>query len=122
MADGLAATARPTATTGPPRAELIRVGDLLLDPLSTEVTWRGEALAAAGDWPNAARSYLESFSGSPQGAKAPEALYRLGLALGRLDQLEEACLTLAEVRRRYPSIPAELGAKVDAERQALSCG
>jgi len=45
VADGLAATARPTATTGPPRAELIRVGDLLLDPLSTEVTWRGEALA-----------------------------------------------------------------------------
>ncbi len=84
--------------------------------------WRGEALAAAGDWPNAARSYLESFSGAPQGAKAPEALYRLGLALGRLDQIEEACLTLAEVRRRYPSIPAELGAKVDAERQALNCG
>lgn len=84
--------------------------------------WRGEALAAAGDWPNAARSYLESFSGSPQGSKAPEALYRLGLALGRLDQVEEACLTLSEVPRRYPSIPAELGAKVDAERQALGCG
>ncbi len=84
--------------------------------------WRGEALAASGDWPNAARSYLESFSGSPQGPKAPESLYRLGVALGQLGQVEEACLTLSEVRRRYPSVPAELGARVDAERQALGCG
>ncbi|WFE19553.1 winged helix-turn-helix domain-containing protein [Solwaraspora sp. WMMD937] len=43
-ADGLPAAAGPSAV-GPSRTGLTRLGDLLLDPVSTEVTWRGEALA-----------------------------------------------------------------------------
>ncbi|MEM9640509.1 MAG: tol-pal system protein YbgF [Pseudomonadota bacterium] len=83
--------------------------------------YRGESLAATGDWNNAARAYLDSFSGTPQGTKAAEALYRLGLSLGRLGRASEACLTLSEVPRRYPSISAELAAQTESERRALSC-
>ncbi|MFV2108063.1 winged helix-turn-helix domain-containing protein [Micromonospora sp. LOL_015] len=43
--DGLPAYARPTATAGRSPAGPTRLGDLLIDPVSTEVTWRGEALA-----------------------------------------------------------------------------
>jgi len=35
----------PTATAGRSPAGLTRLGELLIDPVSTEVTWRGEALA-----------------------------------------------------------------------------
>ncbi|MGR3290207.1 MAG: tol-pal system protein YbgF [Paracoccaceae bacterium] len=64
--------------------------------------FRGEALFALGDTANAARAYLESFSGSPDSRRAPEALFRLGVALGALGQANEACISLREVGVRFP--------------------
>ncbi len=76
-------------------------------PLSAEAHFfRGEALFALGDTANAARAFLESFSGSPVGARAPDALYRLGLALGELGQINEACISLGEVGARFPHASA----------------
>ena len=66
---------------------------------------RGQALEALGEMPNAARAYLESFSGDPTGQVAPEALYKLGFALGSLGQTQDACLTLSEVAIRFPNSP-----------------
>ncbi|MFV2036538.1 MAG: tol-pal system protein YbgF [Paracoccaceae bacterium] len=71
-------------------------------PLAGEAEFfRGEALFALGDTANAARAYLESFSGTPQGPRAPDALYRLGVSLGDLGQINEACISLAEVGVRF---------------------
>lgn len=81
--------------------------------------WRGEALAALSDWKNAARSYLESFSGSPLNPKAPDAFYKLGVSLGKLSQIEAACETLGELSRRYPA--AAVVPQAAAEMQTLGC-
>ncbi|MBF9034651.1 tol-pal system protein YbgF [Rhodobacterales bacterium HKCCE2091] len=89
-------------------------------PLSAEAHFlRGEAAAANGDWSTAARAYLDGFSGSPDSPRAPMSLTRLGTALAELGQVSEACLTLAEVERRYPGTPAV----ADAQRAmaGLSC-
>ena len=83
--------------------------------------WRGEALAAQGNWNAAARSYLDSFSGAPQGTKAPEALLRLGISLGRLGQVNEACMTLNEVSKRFPDAAADVSSRTSSELRALSC-
>jgi len=72
---------------------------------------RGQALEALGEMPNAARAYLESFSGDPTGEVAPEALYKLGFSLGALGQIQDACLTLGEVGIRFPNSPAALEAQ-----------
>lgn len=89
-------------------------------PLTGEAHyWKGAAQAGQGDWGSAARSFLESFSGSPQGTKAPDALYRLGISLRELGQTEEACLMLSEVPIRYPASPVL--AESAAERSALGC-
>lgn len=89
-------------------------------PLSSEAQFRrGEALAATSDWRGAARSYLDSFSGAPEGQFAPRALFRLGVSLGKLGQVEQACLTLAEVDNRYPG--SGLAGDVASEKQALAC-
>ena len=89
-------------------------------PLSTDAQYRrGEALAATGDWRAAARSYLDAFSGAPQGPQAPQALYRLAVSLGKLGQVDEACRTLNEVDNRYPG--SAVAGDVASERQALSC-
>ena len=89
-------------------------------PLTGEAHyWKGAAMEGQGNWAAAARSLLESFSGSPQGTKAPEALYRLGISLRELGQIDEACLMLSEVPLRYPA--SHILEEAAAERLALGC-
>ena len=89
-------------------------------PLASEAQYRrGQALAASGDWKGAARSYLDAFSGAPQGPQAPHALYQLAVSLGKLGQVNEACLTLNEVDSRYPG--SEVAGDVADQRQVLAC-
>ena len=89
-------------------------------PLSSKAQLAyGAALEGQGDLTGAARAYLAAFSQKPNGADAPEALYRLGHGLGRLGQTKEACVTLAEVGLRFPGgAPAQ---KAEAERSRLGC-
>jgi tol-pal system protein YbgF len=90
------------------------------DPLIGEVHYlRGEALDALGDKAGAAQAYFESFSGSPAGARAPDAMLRLGLAMAELGQWVDACILLSEVGLRFPGTPAVAGA--DAARLSLKC-
>lgn len=89
-------------------------------PLSAEAHYlRGDAEASQGAWSRAARAYLDAFTASPDGGRAPAALTSLGVSLGRLGQLEEACLTLGEVAVRYPGSPAV--GEANAERIRLNC-
>lgn len=89
-------------------------------PLTSDAQFRlGEALAAQSDWQGAARSFLDAFSGAPEGPVAPRALYRLAVSLAEIGQQPEACLTLTEVDTRYPR--SDVAADVAAQRQALGC-
>jgi tol-pal system protein YbgF len=89
-------------------------------PLEAEATMlRGEAFEGLGEMANAARAYLESFSGDPTGPTAPQALYKLGFSLGQVGQLQDGCLTLAEVSVRFPASAAVSQAK--AAMSSLGC-
>lgn len=91
-------------------------------PLTSEAQFRrGHALAGMQDWGGAARSFLDSFSGAPDGAWAAESLFELSVSLGQLEQVEQACLTLDEIRNRYPTKIAEMGDKIAAQKQQMSC-
>ncbi|MFC2966489.1 tol-pal system protein YbgF [Acidimangrovimonas pyrenivorans] len=81
--------------------------------------YRGWALEQMGQTADAARAYLDSFSGSPDGVRAPDALTRLGINLGKLGQVQEACVTLGQVSVRYPDSSAV--ADADKARQNLGC-
>lgn len=80
--------------------------------------YRGQALEALGDTTNAARAYLESFSGAPDNPMAADALYHLGLALNQLGQINEACISLTQVAVKYPASPVV----TDAEAAATQLG
>lgn len=89
-------------------------------PLSTEARlMRGTALEQAGENTQAARAFLDAFSVDPNGAKAPQALFLLGRSLGRIGQVEEACVTLAEVGVRFPG--GQAASDANSERARLSC-
>ena len=66
-------------------------------PIADQAAYlRGEALEGLGEMANAARAYLGAFEANPTGPKAPDALFKLGYALGELGQTQDACLTLGE--------------------------
>ena len=89
-------------------------------PLSQEANLlRGDALSQLGETSNAARAYLEAFSGKPDGQFAAQALLKLGQALGALGQTPEACVTLGEVGTRFPGTIDATNASV--ARQGLGC-
>ena len=73
---------------------------------------RGEALTKQGDTAGAARAYLDAFSAAPEGPLAGDALLKLGEGLGALGQVQEACVTLAEVGSRFPTSMAATQATV----------
>lgn len=80
---------------------------------------RGEALQKQGKTSSAARAYLESYSGTPDGPTSPTALLKLGLALNGLGQSSEACITLSEVTLRFPTSDASIEAQ--AARANMGC-
>ena len=89
-------------------------------PLSAEAHFlRGEAETQQGAWNRAARAYLDAFTAAPDAPRAPEALLKLGTSLGQLGQVEEACITLAEVGLRYAD-SAFVG-QAEAARLQLGC-
>ena len=89
-------------------------------PLAAEAhLLRGQALDGTGDTREAARAYLASFTRDSTGATAPDALVELGAALGRLGQTDQACVTLGEVRVRFPVSDAV--AEAERELSALGC-
>ena len=73
--------------------------------------YRGDALSTAGDTAKAARAYLDAFSANQTGPLAGQSLTKLGQSLGKLGQGPEACVTLAEVGKRFPGSADEAAAK-----------
>lgn len=89
-------------------------------PLAPEADFnRGKALDGLGDTREAARAYLASFTGDANGATAPKALFELGAALGRLGQVDQACITLSEVSVRFPG--GDMVSPATVEMAALGC-
>lgn len=92
-------------------------------PLASEAyLWLGEAQFVRGAVAEAAKSHLDGYKAAGPAEMRARNLYRLGVALGRLGQIKEACLTLREVDRQFPGAPADLRAAAAAEREKLRCG
>ena len=84
--------------------------------------WLGKSRFTRGRHGAAARSFLAAYNSARSGPLAPEALLQLGITLGRLGQTSEACLTLREVRNRFPDRDRGVLEAADSEADALACG
>jgi tol-pal system protein YbgF len=69
----------------------------------------------------AAEQYLKVSTKYPRSSRAPESMVRLGLALAKLGNNDQACATFAEVAKRYPSAPGFVKRSADREIQAHRC-
>jgi tol-pal system protein YbgF len=81
----------------------------------------GEALLAQGAYRGAANLFLENYTTDPNGARAPESLLKLSVALNGLGEREAACSSLEELFGAYPNIGSELRTAAEQERRAAGC-
>lgn len=83
--------------------------------------WLGETFYARGDYTDASRAFARAFQDHPDSQKAPDMLLKLGMSLAKQGKTNEACLTLAELKKRYPLGPTSVMQTADEERQSLGC-
>uniref|UniRef100_UPI0009EBCCF9 tol-pal system protein YbgF n=1 Tax=Aureimonas sp. AU40 TaxID=1637747 RepID=UPI0009EBCCF9 len=84
--------------------------------------WLGESLYAQSKYREAAEVFLNAQKAHPQVPKAPEMMLKLGMSLVHLDNRETACITYAEINRRYPNMSANVKRKVQTEEKTARCG
>ena len=83
--------------------------------------WLGETYYAREDYDAASRAFARAFQDHPDGQKAPDVLLKLAMSLKGQDMSEEACLTLTELKKRFPSAPPSVLTKADDERASYGC-
>ena len=83
--------------------------------------WYGETLYVRGRYDEAAVAFADAYQQNPKGVKAPDALLKLGLALGALNKVPDACVTLAELKSKYPNAALAVKSRAEDERAKLKC-
>ncbi len=83
--------------------------------------WLAESYYARSRFQEAAIAFAETFKQFPNGSKAPDNLLKLALSLGALNNKEDACKTLGELKNRYPGASALIRARAEQEKKSLSC-
>ena len=92
------------------------------DPLAGNARyWLGETYYVRGAFVEAAETFLEGYESDKRGAKAPDALLKLGMSLASLDNKTEACAVFQKLRSDYPEASAGLKSTLEREWQKNGC-
>jgi tol-pal system protein YbgF len=83
--------------------------------------WLGETYYARGNYQAAATAYLDTVQTYGTGPKGPDALLKLGMSLGLLQQKGEACQILKSLPAKFPKAEAPLKDRAKLEMQRLKC-
>ncbi len=83
--------------------------------------WLGEAYYAQTQYSQAAKTFAKAFQEHPQGQKAPDALLKLAMTLDKMNKRNDACLTLTELTKRFPSGPASVLRRGQEEATRMQC-
>ncbi len=83
--------------------------------------WLGETYYVRGDFNNAASSFLNGYQNYPDSSKAADNLLKLGMTLGRMEQIEEACATFQQLDKQFDILPSRLKQISAREKQKFNC-
>ena len=84
--------------------------------------WLGETYYSRDKLQDAARVFLTGFEKFPDGVKAPDTLLKLAITLSRMNQREEACSTLGELKKRFVTLSRSVSQRYQREWQKNKCG
>lgn len=83
--------------------------------------WLGETYYVRGKFKEAAVTFADGYQKYPKNNKAADNLLKLAMALGNLGSKEDACLTLGELKSKYPNAAPTIRTRADQERKKLAC-
>lgn len=83
--------------------------------------WLAETYYVRGNYQQAARMFAQGYQDYPKGSKAPDSLLKLGLSLAQLGKKEDACLSLAQLKKEYPGDQGPVIRRADQESKRLGC-
>jgi tol-pal system protein YbgF len=84
--------------------------------------WLGETFYVRENYEQAAVVFAEGFRTYPESRKAPDNLLKLGMSLGRIDQVDKACQIFSELQKRFPDAAQNILQRASRERDRLQCG
>ena len=84
--------------------------------------WLGESHYARKDYDRAVAAFVEGYRVSPEGAKAPHNLLKLGMSLFHLGRRDEACATFQELDEKFPDLAGDIRARGRTEWRRAGCG
>lgn len=83
--------------------------------------WYAESFYRRDDFNQAAINYLKSYKEYPKGVKAADSLLKLGLSLGSLNKLKEACSIIDKLETEFPSRSEGSVKKAKEARMKFHC-
>lgn len=84
--------------------------------------WYAETFYVRGKFQDSAVAFADAYQRNPKGGKAPDSLLKMAMALAAMDKIADACITLGDLKKKYPTAPATTRARIDQERARLKCG
>ena len=84
--------------------------------------WLGETFYVRGNYAEAAKVFAQGYQKYPKSTKAPDNLLKLGLALSQTGKKQDACVTLMQLGKQFPSAAAVIKQRADDEMKKLNCG
>lgn len=91
-------------------------------PLAANATyWLAECHYAQGQYDKAARIFAESYKKYPKGPKVADSLLKMGMSLGGLGKTKEACVTLQQLKKEFPSGQTTALRRAEQEMTRLGC-
>ena len=83
--------------------------------------WLGESFFRQADYPDAATAYIGAVRGWPKTPWAPDAVVKLARSLQAMNRPKDACGTLDELGRRYPTVSVSVAAQAKDTRAKAQC-
>ena len=93
------------------------------DPLVGNATyWLAETHYVRKDYMQAAQVFFQAYKAFPKGAKAPDALLKLGMSMAAMEKAKEACTTFGKLEKEFgKDLKANIRRALDKETQRLKC-
>jgi tol-pal system protein YbgF len=83
--------------------------------------WLGETYLQRNRPREAAEQFLKVTTDHSRAPKAPDAMLKLGMALGAIGARDQACATFAELERKFPQAAPAVRQGVDREQKRARC-
>jgi tol-pal system protein YbgF len=92
------------------------------DPMAGNAQyWLGETYYTRGRYAEAASAFADGYKRYPKSSKAADELLKLGMALARANQKQNACIALTQLDHDFPAPGAAIKERASTEKKRLGC-